>query len=38
MALRQDVRDGRWTKDQHVCFLHTGGIFGLFPKRTEALA
>lgn len=38
MALRQMIRDGRFTKGQEVCFLHTGGIFGLFPKRAEAIA
>lgn len=38
MALRQMIRDGRFTKGQEVCFLHTGGIFGLFPKRSEASA
>lgn len=37
MALRQMIRDGRFTKGEEVCFLHTGGIFGLFPKRAEAL-
>jgi D-cysteine desulfhydrase len=38
MGLRQMIRDGRFTKGQDVCFLHTGGIFGLFPKRAEAVA
>jgi len=38
MALRQMIRDGRFRKGEEVCFLHTGGIFGLFPKRDEALA
>ncbi len=37
MWLRQMIRDGRFTREQDVCFLHTGGIFGLFPKRGEAL-
>ena len=37
MGLRQMIRDGRFEKGQDVCFLHTGGIFGLFPKRAEAL-
>jgi 1-aminocyclopropane-1-carboxylate deaminase/D-cysteine desulfhydrase-like pyridoxal-dependent ACC family enzyme len=37
MGLRQLIRDGRFTKDQEVLFLHTGGIFGLFPKRAEAV-
>ena len=38
MGLRQMIRDGRFKRGQEVCFLHTGGIFGLFPKRREALA
>jgi D-cysteine desulfhydrase len=37
MGLRQMIRDGRFGKDDEVCFLHTGGAFGLFPKRGEAL-
>jgi D-cysteine desulfhydrase len=37
MALRQMIRDGRFKRGQEVCFLHTGGIFGLFPKRAEAV-
>ena len=38
MGLRQMIRDGRFTRDQAVLFLHTGGIYGLFPKREESLA
>jgi len=38
MALRQAIRDQRFSKQDRVLFLHTGGIFGLFPKRAEALA
>ncbi|MHC4931258.1 MAG: D-cysteine desulfhydrase family protein [Planctomycetota bacterium] len=38
LALRQSIRDGRFTKGQEVCFLHTGGVYGLFPKREESLA
>jgi len=37
MGLRQAIRDGRYTRDHEVCFLHTGGIYGLFPKREEAV-
>ena len=37
MGLRQMIRDGRFAEGQDVCFLHTGGIFGLFPKREEAV-
>ena len=36
MGLRQAIRDGRFTKGQNVLFLHTGGVYGLFPKRREA--
>ena len=35
MALRQLIRDGRFGRDDEVLFLHTGGIYGLFPKRDE---
>lgn len=38
MGLRQAIRDGRFRAGQEVLFLHTGGVFGLFPKRAEALA
>jgi len=38
MGLRQMIRDGRFTQEHEVCFLHTGGVFGLFPKRAEALS
>jgi len=38
MGLRQAIRDGRYVKGQDVLFLHTGGVFGLFPKRREAVA
>ena len=36
-GLRAASADGRYTKEQKVLFLHTGGIYGLFPKRAEAL-
>ena len=36
MGLKQSIRDGRFEKGQRVLFLHTGGIYGLFPKRDEA--
>ena len=36
-ALRAAIADGRYTRDHKVLFLHTGGIYGLFPKRAEAL-
>ena len=38
MALRQAIRDGRFGKGDKVLFLHTGGMFGIFPKRGEAVA
>lgn len=38
MGLRALIRDGRFGADDEVCFLHTGGVYGLFPKRAEALA
>ena len=36
-ALRKAITDGRYTREHRVLFLHTGGIYGLFPKRAEAL-
>jgi D-cysteine desulfhydrase len=38
LGLRQAIRDGRFGRGDTVLFLHTGGIYGLFPKRLEALA
>jgi len=32
-GLRDQIRKGRFTKSEKVLFWHTGGIFGLFPKR-----
>lgn len=32
-GLRDLISQGRLRKDQNVLFLHSGGIFGLFPKR-----
>ena len=37
MGLRQLIRDGRFARGDDVLLLHTGGIYGLFPKRREAL-
>ncbi len=31
-GLRDQIEKGRFTKGQKVLFLHTGGIFGVFPK------
>ncbi len=32
-GLIDQIKKGRFTKGQRILFLHTGGIFGLFPKR-----
>jgi len=32
-GLMDQIKKGRFKKGQHVLFIHTGGIFGLFPKR-----
>ena len=32
-GLIDQIRKGRFSKDMNVLFIHTGGIFGLFPKR-----
>ncbi|MCG3118300.1 MAG: L-cysteate sulfo-lyase [bacterium] len=32
-GLKDQIRKGRFTKSEKVLFWHTGGIFGLFPKR-----
>jgi len=34
-GLRDQIRKGKFTKGQKVLFLHTGGIFGIFPKYLE---
>ena len=34
-GLRDQIRQGRFTKGQKILFLHTGGIFGVFPKNRE---
>jgi len=36
-GLRAAITEGRYAVDDDVLFLHTGGIYGLFPKRGEAL-
>jgi D-cysteine desulfhydrase len=33
-GLWQEIRKGRFRKGEKVIFLHTGGIFGLFPQRS----
>jgi D-cysteine desulfhydrase len=32
-GLADQIRKGRFTKGERILFWHTGGIFGLFPKR-----
>ncbi len=32
-GLRDQVLQGRFQKGQKVLFVHTGGIYGIFPKR-----
>ncbi|MBX7245686.1 MAG: D-cysteine desulfhydrase family protein [Candidatus Sumerlaeaceae bacterium] len=34
-GLGQEIRKGRFTKRDTVVFIHTGGIYGLFPQRAE---
>jgi D-cysteine desulfhydrase len=31
----EEIRKGRFDKDQRVLFLHTGGLFGAFPQNVE---
>ncbi len=33
-GLADQIRKNKFTKDENVLFIHTGGIFGLFPKST----
>lgn len=32
-GLIDQIKKGKFTKDMNILFIHTGGIFGLFPKR-----
>ena len=34
-GLKDQIEKGRFKKGERVLFLHTGGIFGLFPKKEE---
>lgn len=34
-GFRDQIRKGRFHKGQKILFLHTGGIFGVFPKNQE---
>ncbi len=31
-GLRQEIEKGAFAKDQKILFIHTGGVFGLFPE------
>jgi len=33
-GLLDQIKKGRFTKNQSILFLHSGGIFGLFPKKS----
>jgi D-cysteine desulfhydrase len=35
VGLVDQIRKGRFRSSDHVLFIHTGGIFGLFPHRTR---
>lgn len=35
LGLFGEARKGRWSRSENVLFLHTGGIFSLFPLRKE---
>jgi D-cysteine desulfhydrase len=37
LGMREQIRLGRYGAGQEILFLHTGGTFGLFPRRGEAL-
>ena len=32
-GLQQEIRKGRFTRKERVVFVHTGGMFGLFPQK-----
>lgn len=34
-GLVQEIKSGRWANMKDIVFVHTGGIFGLFPYRDE---
>lgn len=34
-GLVEEIRSGRWSEVEDIVFVHTGGIFGLFPYRAE---
>ena len=34
-GLRDQIRQGRFSRGQRILFIHTGGIYGLFPKQSD---
>lgn len=32
-GLKEQISNGRFKKDEKILFIHTGGLFGLFPKK-----
>ena len=34
LGLSDQIRQGRFKSNENILFIHTGGIFGLFPKKT----
>jgi D-cysteine desulfhydrase len=38
LALLEELRAGRLREAADIVFVHTGGVFGLFPQREECLA
>jgi D-cysteine desulfhydrase len=34
-GLGEEVRNGRFKRGSNILFMHTGGIYGLFPRRDE---
>lgn len=37
-GLSQEIKKGRFRKGENILFIHTGGMFGLFPLRTALMA
>ncbi|MDD4858456.1 MAG: pyridoxal-phosphate dependent enzyme [Candidatus Krumholzibacteria bacterium] len=37
LGLSGEAAKGRWRKSDNVLFIHTGGIFSLFPRRHELI-
>lgn len=37
-GMLEEIKAGRYHKGQNLLFVHTGGIFGLFPRRESILA